>query len=612
MLFSLVLACTSGGHGPMPMVEVDGAFFDAPWPSDTRLSSDGGPDLADFPGVEDFPLLEDYTGGATAWLDGFGANTPIYFRFEGDVDESTLPVAAGSVEDGSSLFLVDIDRSSPHRGERVPVTWRFHSEGSRFVDERVLAVAPVFGFPLRAGTTYAAVVTTAAARQHPDFAEVFFDDHPDHERWEPLQEVLLELGVSTSEVAVATTFTVQDTVGELALFADYVHDLPVPDLDQDLNAIWSYSFFEQHEGQLWLPMFQRGEKPYFTEGGGFETEDGVPVLQGWERTRFSLCVPVDTDMPEDGWPVVLYAHGTGGDHQTACNSYDRREPARIVAEAGYALFSVSQPLHGDRATEDTDEEFHSFNYLNPESGRSTFRQSALETVYLARALAGRHQSFTTAEGTTVDLDPEQVWFMGHSQGGLTGGLALPFASNDLRGAVISGAGGGLTLTLIHRKEGLDIQDLLETLLDFDDDEELDEFHPVAALVQTLAEVTDPINLARYWFSEEGQFDHTPIHVLMFQGLLDEHTPPMTTDALSAAAGLPMLEPVASWPEVHDLAGLAPVALPTSANLPGGTTGGLAQFPDNDHFAVFDENDAAFLYGDLLQSDLVGEPTLSWR
>ena len=337
----------------------------------------------------------------------------------------------------------------------------------------------------------------------------------------------------------------------------------------------------------------------------------MPVLPGWERTRFSLSVPVEGEEPEGGWPVALYAHGTFGDHQTCCNSNDRREPARIFAEAGYAVLSVSQPLHGDRGTEDTDEEFHTFNYLNPEAGRTGFRQSALESVYLAHALAGRQHVFETDDGASVALDPDKVWFMGHSQGGISGALAIPFASRDLDGAVISGAGGGLTLTLIERDDRQDIKFLLETMLDFDEGEELDIFHPIATLVQTVADVTDPINTGRYWWAEQGDFDHEPLDVLMYQGLLDEQTPPITTDALSATARLPFLEPVETWPEVHELAGLDPLPLPASANL-GGVTGGTAQFPDENHYAVFYDNDAAHLYGDFAASDLAGEPTLSWR
>ena len=66
---------------------------------------------------------------------------------------------------------------------------------------------------------------------------------------------------------------------------------------------------------MWLPMWQHGTKPYLIEGGGFVfDEEMMPVLSGWERANFTISVPREVEMPEDGWPVAIYGHGTGGDH----------------------------------------------------------------------------------------------------------------------------------------------------------------------------------------------------------------------------------------------------------------------------------------------------------
>ena len=80
-------------------------------------------------------------------------------------------------------------------------------------------------------------------------------------------------------------------------------------------------------------------------------------------------------------------------------------------------------------------------------------------------------------------------------------MAAPFFSDDVRAAVLSGAGGGLSLSLAYREDealaGQSAAELVRGLLEFDDEEVLDEFHPVAGLVQHLAEVTDPLNLSPY-------------------------------------------------------------------------------------------------------------------
>ena len=41
-------------------------------------------------------------------------------------------------------------------------------------------------------------------------------------------------------------------------------------------------------------------------------------------------------MPEDGWPVVLYGHGTGGDYTSFINA----KVAVTLARAGIAVLSI--------------------------------------------------------------------------------------------------------------------------------------------------------------------------------------------------------------------------------------------------------------------------------
>ena len=71
--------------------------------------------------------------------------------------------------------------------------------------------------------------------------------------------------------------------------------------------------------------------------------------------------------------------------------------------------------------------------------------------------------------------------MGHSQGGLTGALALPWMSQDIEGAVLSGAGGVLAMTIVKRKDPLDFQALMEGILQLDEGDELNELHPMVTL-----------------------------------------------------------------------------------------------------------------------------------
>ena len=58
-------------------------------------------------------------------------------------------------------------------------------------------------------------------------------------------------------------------------------------------------------------------------------------------------------------------------------------------------------------------------------------------------------------------------------------------------------------------------------------------------MQTLVEVTDPVNYAPYWSSVRGPWPgHTPVPVLATSGTEDIMTPYQTSVALAAAARLP--------------------------------------------------------------------------
>lgn len=614
MWLLLTLACASS-ELPLPLYDLGGEFFDAPWPSFERLGPLGGPSLRGFPNSDTYPLLTEYVELADQVLDGAPTTAPIYFRFDGALDTSALPSAAGSMETDASVFLLDIDPRSPTWGQRVPITWDFQEERTEYQPTNLLAIAPLAGATLRPGTEYAAVVTTTVAARHPRFEDAWRGSTEEQAHWDDLQVALFSTGVPVETVAVATVFTTGHPTREMEDLSWQIREhLGGQVLDQTLVLSDENQFFQRWEGRVFLPIWQRGERPYASEGGGFEQdEDGHFILQAWERVAFSLSLPQRGEEPPDGYPLVISAHGTGGDHQSCCETSELLSPAAIAAQANMAVFSVSQPLHGDRGTPDTIIDLHTFNFLNPESGRSSFRQGALDLVYLAEVLSAGPVEFEV-DGRTVKIDTSKMTFLGHSQGGITGAIALPYIGDHINGAVLSGAGGGLSLSLVYRKQGgLDLEELVSSTLNFDSDEVLDPLHPVAGMVQTLTEVTDSLNYAPDWFANEGGLPTRPVPVLMFEGLLDEHTPPITTEALSAAGRVPVLDPPARWPENHQILGLDPQPVPAEKDLVGydgnPVTGGLMQYADQNHFAIFNIREAADLYQAFLVSAVEGEPVI---
>ena len=596
-VLSIMLGAGCAQDGDRPSVVTDGSgFFGAPWPEDSR-TRDGRPDLTDFPLRDEVDIIDAYAS-RIEMLEGFGTNAPLYVPLDGPLEDIPGPLATTDRDD--PILLVDIDPRSPERGQLVPLAIGQQTTDSEFQRRNMLAIQPVWGFPLRPATTYALILDDSVVQPS--------DDWRGRRDWSSLTDTLAELRIDFDRVAYALQFTTQDPVADVARAAAKIkRDVTLPSLAQALEGVPSFGNYSIYKGTMWLPMWQHGSKPYLLEGGGFVLdEEGTPTLSGWERASFTVSVPKFQDMPEEGWPLVIYGHGTGGDQDSFVQSGARISPAQTLAEAGIMGFGVSLPLHGDRAA-GLDPTLASFNYLNPDSARSCFRQAALDQIYLAALLASQAHEFETSSGL-LRTDPQRIAYMGHSHGGLIGAIAAPFFGDSIKAVFLSGAGGGLSTTLVTRDAGdFDIQEILESVLDFSETDVLEETHPVVAMVQTLAEATDPINYAPYWFKRTPRWDTSPQSVLMTEGMEDLQTPPATAEALAAAGGLPIVGTAAHVSTAHMLSENAQDATPTARNRAAadGTwiTAGLVQFPGRGHFVIFQQDQAAELYQRYLETAL---------
>ncbi|MEQ1503104.1 MAG: hypothetical protein ABMB14_12780, partial [Myxococcota bacterium] len=519
------------------------------------------------------------------------------------------PTPAESVEDGSGIVLIDIDPKSPYFGERFPIQWQqFEFEGSPYAPQHLLAVAPVFGYPLRPHTKYGLVITRTVAARSEAWARSWRDDDLDH--------ALFFAGLSSDDPAIATTFTTQDPVGELADIAWYVQNaIGSPNLDLVLEHLVDHDTFTAYRTHYPSPVFTHGEPPYLVEGGAFEFDgDGRPIIAHWDDLRLAVCVPVGIEAPPSGWPVVIFQHGTGGDYRGFCDSDAPLEVAHRLGVEGIIGVGIDQPLHGSRPGADAASDLAHFNIINPDSAATNFRQGAIDALYLARTLARRPWTFRTTDGQAFATDPDRILFMGHSQGGLTGALAAPFFAGDVKAAMLSGAGGVLAITIVERKDPLDFSSLVRELLDLPDDEPLTPLHPTLGLVQTLVEITDPVNYAPYWFAEPGRWvNHTPTPVLLTSGTLDAATPYETAVALAAAGRLPQVGEAATRCDAIRMRIGDPRPLPqfdTVRSFAGDDeTSGFGQYLDGTHFVVFEEPAASDLVFNWLSSTAQGAPIL---
>jgi len=613
----LACGCAESADRPTPIWDPSGGdFFDMPWPLDDRRDPEGTLDMEGFPNPYRIGLLDSYVAHMET-LDGFGNNSPVYFGFEVALDPDSLPTPNSSTSEDSSLILVDVDPASPYWGERFPLQWHVQDfPDSRYYPEHTLAVAPVYGFPLRRNTKYALLITTDAADPAPGFSKVWQRGDPRYSLFADVPDALFFAGIGTDDVAVGTVFTTGDPVGEMAKISRFIQDqVAPPNLDLPLEQLAKHDTYTAFRTHYPSPVFTHGERPYQLEGGGFEfDDDGVPLIGSWDDMRLSVCAPTEVEMPAEGWPVVIYQHGTGGDYRGFCNSDRALEVANRLGIEGMVGLGIDQPLHGTRLGDGLYSDLNNFNILNPDSGITNFRQGAIDVVYFARALARQSWTFTTPDGVAITTDPDNVLFMGHSQGGLTGALAAPFVGQDLKAMVLSGAGGVLAITVVVRVDVVDFAQLVHSILLFEEEEEVIEFHPVLGLIQTAVEVTDPINYGPHWFSQPGDWaGHTPAQILLTSGTLDEATDYKTAVALAASARLPVLAPMASSADAIAMRGIEASQGPLidNARTFAGTsiTAGFSQWTDGTHWVVFEEEQASDLYINFLRSTADGQSAL---
>jgi len=636
---------TVSATAPMLDASLAESFWDLPWPLDTRRLENGNIALQGFPNPADSPIFNEYIAFGEEVMTGFGTNAPAYLRFDGGVrlPEWTEEAVEASAACAGPVRILDIDPDSPDYGACVPARWRFVADNNAdpFLAGNLVIVAPYWGFPLRGGNTYAVYLVDLEASDgfvtgSEELQSLLRGEGSGdlQTAYQPFADYLvadaLAAGVSGEEpilaegdeepvdgvdvrwIAHATVFTTEDPTAEMAVLSDYVQNGPdlltwegdIVTLDDDHPEF--QDDYEVREGAYWAPNFQQGDKPYADEGGGFAFDgNGDPIVELDELVPFAVGMPRPIfDQPEDGWPVVLHAHGTGGDRWSHVTRSGDLSPGALAANRGFLSIGIPQPFHGDRWPDDQPGNISilSFNFTNPDSGRSTFRQGGLDTLSLLRFVQKEFVDGGAIADAYPDLriNPEQIYFLGHSQGGMTGSLIIPF-TDGIDGWVLSGAGGGLSIVVLQRTDPIDFHQTVLIALGDPPGTLLFEMHPAIALVQTLTEVTDPVNYGPKWIRDNPR----PTSVLLTEGLHDEQTPADTAETLAVSAGLPLADPYRERNVFGlDLRGLRPTDTPYGGNLTNASgdavTGGLAQF-DSNHFAIFNEGQAALLWANFLKS-----------
>lgn len=330
-------------------------------------------------------------------------------------------------------------------------------------------------------------------------------------------------------------------------------------------------YYEIH-ARIRLPIYQDGARPYATYAkptekvrpGALHLADGKPAVVNFEPVCMALTIPKGVTKPAAGWPLIFFAHGTGGSFRSGA---DGMATGLATNKVVVATLGIDGAMHATRQSDPdkqapaTDPGPLFYNFANPPAARGNFWQGAADNFALLRWAKEYKGEQSPAGVEPLTFDPANLVYMGHSQGSTTGPLALPYMAG-LKGAVLSGCGGSLVFGLLGKKKPYDASVGLQIGLQ---DLGTDATHPVLNLFQNYFEVSDPLLYAEMLVAKPVK---TPMHVLHTYGQGDSFTPPATSRIFAAAAhttlGVP--DQLPPWLDAMTDLGVASAKLPLTGNV----------------------------------------------
>jgi hypothetical protein len=540
----------------------------------------------------------------------------VTFRFSGSV---VIP----DPSDELAVGWVDVTPGLT-QGGTVGMRWSNNWGRNQYLCENSVSIKRPQGYPLTPGHTYAVYLTTGIKTnvdaktviRPKQLISLLGSSAPSDPKlsaayaaYAPFRDFLADQMIEPATILNATVFTVGGTRDLMEGVADAIAaadppaivpgswtkcddgvESPCPDRTGDRACAAEGADFEEYHALVKLPIFQDGftdgKAPYVKAGDG-----GGIVIQSTQPTEdvcLSLTVPKGGGMPTAGWPLVVFAHGTGGnfrDHVSGSVA-----GALSTGSVKFAVLGIDQVDHGPRRGDSTvapDQLF--FNFLNPQASRGNPIQGAADQLSLARLAAtidGSGESPTT-------IDPANLFFFGHSQGSTEGSLMLPYG-DGYKAAVLSGNGASLANALLNKTKPVNIKALYPIAI-ADPDAGGNETHPVISLLQQWIDPAEPQNFARY-ASKEPLDMHTAKHLFQTYGTGDSYSPPITMGIYAIAGGLTQVRPVEQYVLCdgtdEKACPLKMVDAPLSANEHSDTiTLGMRQYEPptgrDGHFVVFD-------------------------
>ncbi len=596
----------------------DGDFFRLPFPNDIRTSN-GHPDFSAFPtpgaAVLGYDLVARYASFIGANEDGFSTYPTITVRFSGAVDFSSLGAS-------QALQMLELDASGA-----VPVgfVWTMTTGRNQYVCNNALSARPQLGLPLKPGTQFAFVVSTSvttadgkAIAVPSDLQALLSDSAPTDAAlataygiYAPLRTWASSNG-GTSKILDATIFTTGHASTLAQTVVNTVTSAPVPTAGSwtlcngtnvspcpqaaGVRACGSPDpAFDELHALVTLPILQSGTEPYLdpTQGGDVSDGAGNVTVTRTEQVCMALTVP-KTTMPAGGFPLVVYAHGTGGSFRSHVTEGVAANLAGATSSAGVktpiAVLGIDQVETGTRRGASTDSPDNLFyNFANPAASRGNPLQGAADQASL---LAYAKTLTVDASVTGSAIKVASIAFWGQSQGATEGGIALPYVKG-YAGAVLSGEGASLVDALLTKKSPVNLASVVPMVLQ---DTAVDVYHPALALFQNALDEADPLNHA----AGIAAAPLTAIgakHLFQPYGLGDTYAPPITEQTFAVAARLGLVTASSSVTTPDTFGGLTAVPVPGSGNLSDGAKAITAFVREYQPASTYDGHFVAFQNAD---------------
>ena len=658
-------------------------FFAFPYPSAMRTNQYGRPLIAKYPLPQNTmldsagailtkfkTLLPSLLTRIEGERKGFSPLGAVYFRASAPIEKPKFPTPEESMEKDSCFQLVNVSKESAHYKEHVPVYVTYHHTPNRAWATDTLVMRPVPGLGPHPGDMYIAVVGNCMKTNGRPFLQsqrlrYVLDgkapyDENDYNydmdgKMKPYVDALKELiqsgdiGMSLDDIRAFTGYQVSNPASEMdQIAADLVGKGKVVTVDGTENGVakgayatttkYSNDTLSSYNAYVFTGQFQtvnyiEGNYPYDTAGSGVInfSDSGKLATKGKSETvNFAISIP-NAPMPEKGYPIIVYAHGTGGDAASHCE-YGGDEGFWLTSNGvPVAMIGYDACLQGNRGNGGTvtTGDLVTSMLNDPIVIRESWRQTAADAAVLYDILKDGKLVLPPLPGSTdgknVIFDPSYGLYMGHSQGSQEGAMLLGI-TDQVKSAFLSAGGGGvynafveLRLNLTGALEmfsGKTVADLVGYLLGMNPGDITYDTFITTQIVQPLTDPLEPLNFSHRYIKEPPE-GRAPMNIAQTIGLGDRDTPQSLQFTFGAAIGLPVVGKLFESNDIMRIVGNdKPVASPQTQNITSGdtkVTGGTFQFrytgSDNPHFVIYRMASGRSTYLNFFRSILDGNPTV---